>query len=219
MRVEEVITRRGITEVLHFTTNLGLLGMLASGNILSRERLPKEKYLEHVYAPNAAVRRDPAWLDYVNLSVTTINTEFFGHSTRWHEDTKVWWCVVALDPEVLTQDGVVFTTTNNTYSGVARAIGGKGLEAMFAERVPRFVGYVQPHMETLRTAVRPLGTPSSAPTCVQAEVLYPERVRLEHFRHVYVATGEHADVVGSQAAILPGSCDLPVIIQPDVFAS
>ena len=101
MTVEEVIDRRGITEVLHFTTNQGLLGMLASGGILSRERLPKEKYLEHVYKPNAPVRHDSNWLDYVNLSITTINTEFFGHSSRWRQDQEVWWCVVSLDPAVL----------------------------------------------------------------------------------------------------------------------
>jgi hypothetical protein len=224
MTVEEVIDRRGITEVLHFTTNQGLLGMLPSGGILSRERLPKEKYLEHVYKPNAPVRHDSDWLDYVNLSITTINTEFFGHSSRWRQDQEVWWCVVSLEPAVLTHAGVVFATTNNIYSGVQRVAGAGGLEALFAERVTRFKGFLPPWREGQRTAVRSEGMPHSVPTCVQAEVLYPHRVLVEHFRQVYVATGDHADIVGSQAAILlppgvdhPGTAALPVIIRPEVF--
>lgn len=215
MSVADLIEDRGISEVLHFTTNTGLLGMLASGGILSRARLPKEKYLEHVYRPNARVRKDPDWLDYVNLSISRINTEFFEHSSRWHRDRDVWWCVVYLDPVILTHEGVVFATTNNRYTGVQRAIGAEGMEALFAARVKRWTGNV---------VERPDDFPDELTTCHQAEALYPGCVPSEYFRGIYVATGEHADIVETQSEILlpadvdsPGSSELPVHIRPDVF--
>ncbi|HEU0127959.1 MAG TPA: hypothetical protein VFQ48_05060 [Pseudonocardiaceae bacterium] len=40
---------RGITEVLHFTTHRGLLGIFAKEAVLSRERLEADKYIEHIY--------------------------------------------------------------------------------------------------------------------------------------------------------------------------
>lgn len=215
MTVDEVISERGITEALHFTTNTGLLGMLASGAILARQQLPEEKYLEHVYRPNASVRKDPDWLDYVNLSISRINSEFFEHSSRWHRDRDVWWCVVSVDPVILTHDGVVFATTNNMYSGVGRASGATGLEALFAPTVTRWFG---------NQVTRPKDIPTHFTTCHQAEVLYPGSVPSQYFRAVYVATGEHADIVGSQSEILlppdvesPGPSELPVLIRPDVF--
>jgi hypothetical protein len=216
MTISAVIKRREIPEVLHFTTNLGLLGMLAGEKgVLSRQRLPDEKYLEHVYRPNAAVRRDGPWLDYVNLSISHINTEFFGHSERWHEDEAVWWCIVALDPEVLTHDGVLFATTNNMYTSCNRCAGETGLENLFAERVTLWPG---------NTIKRDEGLALCETTCHQAEVLYPQRVLLEHFRHIYVATPRHADIVGSQSEILhptpagpAEASELPIYIRPDAF--
>lgn len=215
MTVSAVIEWREIPEVLHFTTNVGLLGMLAGKGILSRKRLPHQKYLEHVYRPNAAVRRDGPWLDYVNLSISHINHEFFGHSKRWHRDEDVWWCIVALDPEILTHEGVLFTTTNNMYPGCSRCAGEEGLEALFAEEITLWNG---------RTIKRDPGLALCETTCHQAEVLYPERVLLEHFRRIYVATGRHADIVGSQSEILhptppgpTGASDLPIYIRPDAF--
>lgn len=217
MSVADVIAGRGIAEILHFTTNTGLLGMLASGEIQSRERLPKEKYLERVYRPNAKFRKDPAWVDYVNLSISRINTEFFEHTSRWHRDRDVWWCVVAVDPVILTHEGVYFATTNNMYSGVRQRPGEEGLEALFAPRVKRWNNNV---------VERPEGLPAALTTCHQAEVLYPKGVPSEYFRGIYVATGEHADIVGTQSDILlppdvevPGSSELPVHVRPKVFES
>lgn len=75
---------RGISDVVHFTTVSGAVGVLASRAVMSRKRLPEEEYLEHVYRPNSAIRKDQAWLDYVNLSITRINDWMFGTSVRWH---------------------------------------------------------------------------------------------------------------------------------------
>ena len=75
--------------------------MLASGAVKSRLSLPKERYLEHVYRPNADTRKDPSWLDYVNLSIERINDSMFEASARWHIADNNPWVVLAFDVEIL----------------------------------------------------------------------------------------------------------------------
>jgi hypothetical protein len=74
--IQDIIQARQITEVVHFTTHRGLLGALHSRAVKSRMRLPAEVDLKYIYTPNAEYRKDKAWLDYVNLSISRINCEF-----------------------------------------------------------------------------------------------------------------------------------------------
>jgi hypothetical protein len=213
--VAEIVEHRGITEVLHFTTNRGLTGILAKGAVLPRARLPEDKYLEHVYHPNADTRKDKAWLDYVNLSISSINTEFFGHSSRWHAHDDVWWCALAFNPAILSDDGVYFATTNNMYTGCRRALGPDGLEALFGDPVHQYLGHYARRTDDMGDEFT---------TCHQAEALYPGPLSLERLLRVYVATGPHADVAASSCAMLLGSDDasdekrtVPVVIDAEVF--
>ncbi len=213
--IEETITRLGIEEVVHFTTNRGVLGMFASGAILPRSQLPKEKYLEHVYKPNAAERKDPNWTGCNSLSITRVNTDFFGVSRYWHAHTEVWWAVVSIDPVVLTHAGVVFVTTNNIYPSRIRGTGAPGLEAIFADPVLGKFGHEHRRTPEL---------PENCTTDVQAEVLYPGRISTEFIRRVYVLTDQHADIVSSQYDILAQSDDpvdvrpeLPIEVRPEFF--
>ncbi len=57
--IDEFIAARGITEVLHFTTNHGLLGIFARGALLSRDDLTVDELLESVRLLNCAQRKDP----------------------------------------------------------------------------------------------------------------------------------------------------------------
>jgi hypothetical protein len=204
--VADVVTHRGINEVVHFTTNKGLVGILGRGQVLSRQRLPETKYVEHVYEPNADVRRDGPWLDYVNLSISRLNWEFFEHSRRWHIHRHVWWCALVFNPTILEGDGVTFATTNNIYSGCRRGSGFEALEALFAARVVRWAGNV---------VVRGSDMPDHWTTCHQAEVLVPGYVSAAHLRRIIVATDAHADIVHSQCEILLG--DLPIDVDPLAF--
>lgn len=211
------VAKREIAEILHFTTNHGLAGILGAGSVLSRQRLPKSKYLEHVYAPNAAARKDHRYLDYVNLSISRLNTEFFGHSSRWHAQEDLWWCALAFDPSILEHEGVLFTTTNNIYTGCRRGAGVDGLTAMFAPKVERWVG---------NYARRSPDMADSWTTCHQAEVLYPGSLSVADLTAVYVATGPHADIAAATCEILlpvgqknrTGST-VSVIVDPDVFST
>lgn len=206
MSVSEVVARREIEDVLHFTTNKGLAGILYDGNILSRQRLPDAKHVEHVYKPNAKVRRDLAWLDYVNLSISRLNWEYFGHSRRWHSDEDVWWCALVFSADLLLTPGALFTTTNNMYTGCARRADGDGLESLFAPRITRWAG---------AWTDRDVRSPESWTTCHQAEVLIPEAAPLQHLTRIIVATERHADIAWSQCDILLG--DTPITVEPLAF--
>lgn len=194
MTIRDVTETRGIREVLHFTTNKGLGGFLATSWLKSRSRLSEDEYLEHVYSPNCPTRKDADWLDYVNLSVTNINGSLFDISSgKWHVDPGLWWCILSFDPSIMTHDGVYFTTTNNMYTGVRRRIGPVGLESMFSHRIEQWSG---------RTVERATGLPANVPTCHQAEVLYPGQVSVNYLRCVYVTQGGDVDQVAAQCSAL-----------------
>lgn len=205
MTVQEVVERRHIEEVVHFTRHSGLMGALHSGYLKSRQRLPEDAELRFIYEPNAIRRKDQAWLDYVNLSLSQINYGFFEICRdKWHCDEDLWWCVLSFDPVILTHPGVLFATTNNMYTSSQRYEGGEGLERLFSSIVPKWPG------ESARRAV---DCPPCLTTCPQAEALYPEQLSLEFLRRIYVARGEHKDEVHAQLASVKKNVE--VIVAPE----
>lgn len=203
--VLQVVQRRAIREVLHFTTSLGLLGVLGSGLVLSRARLPENRYLEHVFKPNST-RKDVAWLDFVNLSISDINEWMFDRSENWHVSEDLWWACLSFTPAILAEPGVVFTTTNNIYPSVRRSYGAGGLEALFA---PRVIGrYQSVHERAQKT--------DAQPTDRQAEVLFPRQISAEALRAVYVREPEHLDDIEGIFACFP-TAEVPLEVRPDVF--
>lgn len=188
MTVQGEIQDRGISEVLHFTTNRGLVGILHTGTLLSRRRLPKEQYLSYILYTNAATRpeaepnfdKSKDWLDYVNLSVSEINRRFFEVSSKWHLANDVWWVILSFDPVIMTHDGVWFATTNNKYSLCERRQGVQGLRALFAQTVRRLGNW----------RAQRLARSAELTTCEQAEILYPEAVPVAYLRRIYVRTDD-----------------------------
>lgn len=207
MTIESVLASRGIEEIVHFTPHNGLLGMLHSGFVKSRQRLPVELELEHIYTPNAHIRRDVAWLDYVNLSISQINLQFFETSCRWHRATDLWWCILSFDPCILTHTGVYFATTNNMYTSVSRGEGVEALERLFQPRTLLYGSKVVTREECKALNLS---------TCPQAEVLYPHQLSLDYLRTVYVKTGEDQDEVHAQLA-LTGRGGVEVAVAPARF--
>ena len=193
MTLHDVITRRQIVSVLHFTTNRGLVGTLAVGGLLSRHRLAEEHYLEHVLHVNSAHRPEASadfdksenWLDYVNLSISEINTRFLHVSKRWHNNSSVSWCIMDYCTGTMEHDGVFFATTNNSYPLCRRQTGLAGLQALFAGTINRKPGWM-----ALRA-----DRPPHLPTCEQAEVLYPRAISNAFLQRIYVEHAVHQDVV------------------------
>lgn len=208
MSIDQIVRERGIREVLHFTTNKGCLGILAKQALKARKRLAEDKILEFILQVNAEDRsRDVAWHDYVNLSISRINTQFFKASGYRHRDKDIWWCILSFSSEILAHDEVVFTTTNNMYSGVKRAVGEQGFTAVFAPFI------VQWHSSIVK---RPADCPAHMTTCAQAEALYPGEVSTEFLRTIYVADDTHADEVAGQISAV-GHRWVDIIVAPDRF--
>ena len=197
--------KRGIESVVHFTTVKGAIGVLASGAIKSRKRLPQEHYLEHVYEPNAAFRKDTDWLDYVNLSISRINDWMFDSSARWHAHKDNPWVVLVLDPELLGDPGVVFATTNNIYPSCRRQEGLAGFESLFADSVSGKYNRVR-HRS---------GKQPDWPTDRQAEVLYPGEVSCKYLRRMDVQEGHAVDRIHGVLGGLKKT--VPVRHAPEVF--
>ncbi len=205
MTIANFIRKRGIQEVLHFTTNSGLTGMIAQQRILSKSLLHEESYLEHIYKPSCPDRsRDAQYHSYVNLSISRINSSLFGIAEgNWHRDIDGWWCIVSLSTKILEHEGAIFTTTNNIYPSVRRATGLTGIEQMFS---PTVYGKYSEKLER---------TPETLPnvtTCLQAEVLYPNAVPFSFVQRIYFREHIHADAA---KAIFAACSEQPVPCEID----
>ena len=196
---------RGASEVVHFTTTRGAVGVLAARAVQSRARLPEDKYLEHVYRPNAGIRKDEAWLDYVNLSISRINDWMFDASRRWHVADGNPWVVFSFASEILGHAGVVFATTNNIYPACRRAEGLAGFSRLFANSVVGRYG-----VQHDRKGKKP-----AWPTDRQAEVLYPGKLSCEYLQRIDVQQEETVDSIHGMLGGL--GLDVPVRHAPEVF--
>jgi hypothetical protein len=199
----QAAARRGVRQLVHYTTQKGIHGTIASGALLSRAQLNQEEYLALIREP-VWPRRDAPWIDHISLSVSTINDDLFRRS-RSHF-LHLWWAVIAIDPALLDDAGVFFTTTNNIYPAVQRGEGSDGFEAMFAEEVVGRHGAV-------RTRA---GLPDDQPTDRAAEVLYPQRLETSSIQVIYVMEPSHRRMVLGWCAALDHQ-DIAVEVRPDVF--
>jgi hypothetical protein len=205
--VAEWALERGITEVLHYTTSRGVLGMLASSALKSRQRLPEDDYLEHVWVAACPVRYDTAWLDYVNLSITDINSALYTIAAgKWHQG-EYWWGVLSFTPDILDHKGVYFATTNNMYPAARRGEGLEAFQALFAEEVAGKYG---------RIGRRGDGFPPERPTDPQAEVLYPGELSTKYLQRIYVSDILSRRTIRAQCEAV-GHPEVEIVVRADVF--
>ncbi len=185
MKNSQQFGSRGVTEILHFTTDSGAIGVLKTRALIPRAQLPKEEQLEYILKPNCDVRKDAPWTNHNSLSVSKINTQFFRFSQREHGVSKdLWWCILAFHPDILAHPDVVFSTGNNTWPRSLKGKGVDGFAQMFADPVPgRYDTWVR----------RQMGMPDSLPTSIEAEVLYPGRLAIDHLTRTYFLTQDNAD--------------------------
>jgi hypothetical protein len=214
------VARRGITTLRHFTTNAGVTGVLATGELRSRRLLTHDKYLDRIFYPNCETRIDPRWTGHVSISFTNINDSFFAicsGQANWHRDLDGFWAVLDISPTILGDDDVWFATTNLRYSNVSVNNGLAGLEALFAETVNPF----RPIIE--RRALHRYGLADNQPTDAQAEALYPDAVPTKHLTAISVRTAEDAASVSSQVGYFAGLGfdvgHIEVRVDPAVFTS
>lgn len=208
--VEQIVEERGIKEILHFTTNHGILGILATNALLPNSKLKEEDTLAFIFKQNSATRRerDRVWLDYVNLSVTKLNQSFYDYSENRHKDSDIFWAILSFSPKILSNEGVYFTTTNNIYPSCRRGVGTSGLEAMFNNPVEGYYQQMYPRTDEHQ---------DSWTTCEQAEVLYPNSLSLEFLDCIYVKDDASKHGVMAQMAAL--NKKFSVIVAPEKFTT
>jgi hypothetical protein len=209
MSISDVAADLGIVELVHFTTNHGCLGTLYTSALKSRARLEGDRMVEYLFKPNAQLRKDVDHLDMVNFSIGHINSHFFRISSQnWHQQDDIFWVILSFDPEIAGHPGVIFSTTNNMYTGVQRAVGTEGFMALFAHTITRWAGNVIRRRPELDRGL---------PTCEQAEALYPGEVSTKFLRRIYTRSeAERAEVIGFLKATWHDEVD--VIVAPERFA-
>jgi len=210
--INQIIDTRNINEILHFTTSNGLLGVMSTGSLLAHSELSSEQRLSHILQINCPDRsRDSAWHSYVNLSISRVNGSFFSIArNRWHAAKDIYWCILSFDPEILTHENVIFSTTNNAYDATLRNKGSEGLENLFSPAIRLFPTKITRRMD---------GTLSHHTTCNQAEVLYPIAVPLSYLKRVYVPSEDILHEAQAQIAVCaPDLADMiELMVAPELF--
>lgn len=203
-RILEELARRGITQAVHFTTRRGLVGIFSTGLLQARQHLSTDDYLEHIYRPNAHIRREgKEYFRYVNLSLTQPNQRFFGISQGWHaSEDDLFWAVLHLDARIAAHPGVLFAPGNMAYDGIHPKGGHVGLVDLFADPYNDGFG---------RRKRRAPGRASNLPSNPQAEVLYPDRIPTSYVDGVVVASEEDAASVHAIVGVV-GHPEVEVIV-------
>lgn len=201
MSITDKINRKGINEVLHFTLDNNLIGIIANGCLLSRSELDKKELeyqsLEFVNDIIWTDRnRDAEWTDHINLSIESVN-QFLLDRARANNSNHNWF-ILSFDPEILTHNEVHFTTTNNAYIPyVKRNKGCEGFELPFIENYKDRLGNMHSRKRTLGV---------NFPTSQQAEALYPKKLTLDKMSKIYVENEvgfRHATNALSSSSFLP----------------
>jgi hypothetical protein len=185
--VSERARERGVREILHYTSNKGLMGCVMKGAVLSRERVEADPDVAFIFE-GVWERKDHAWLDYISLSVARINLDLFCRSRNNFPER--WWAILSFSPDILDDEGVWFTTTNNVYEDCCeRGQGLTGFEAMYGSLIEW--GYYG--SRKLRSAAHQ----DAWPTDRAAEVLYPGTIPLAYLQTVYVPGQKHRRMVNA----------------------
>ncbi len=210
MSINRAAIEKGINEIIHFTTNAGLLGILTEEAILSNAELKESDTLAFIFWQNSEQRkeRNQKWLNYVNLSVSKLNQEFFSYSEYRHSGEQLFWVILSFSTQLLDDAGIYFATTNNIYPSCIR---GEGIDAFNGMFAPSIEGKFQKTFNRTSTHL------SSWTTCEQAEILYPNSVPLRYLQKIYVRD------VGSRRAVMAQLMALDktfeVCIAPEKFTT
>jgi hypothetical protein len=208
MTIENLAIKKNVNEIIHFTTNEGLIGILHSEMLLPNAKLKMENTLEFIFSQNSEARKESnsRWLNYVNFSVSKVNGEFFSYSRNRRRNNDIFWVILSFSTRILNHQGVIFTTTNNIYPSCRRTEGPVGFEEMFLASIE---GKYQ------KIISRTLQHLSSWTTCEQAEILYPEGCPISYLLKIYVKNEDEKHSVKGILAALSKDCD--VYVAPEKF--
>jgi hypothetical protein len=203
MSVSDCARDRGISEIVHYTSERGVMGTIMKKALLSRQGVEEDDEVDFIFE-GIWERKDPDWVNHISLSVSRVNLDLFHRSRENFPD--YWWAIFSFGPEILDDSDVWFTTTNNVYEPCRRGQGVEGFQSIFEEPIP----WGHHGSKKWRSA----GMPDAWPTDRAAEVLYPASIGLEHLQKIYVPGKQHRRLVRAWSEIY-GAGDLPIEIGLD----
>jgi hypothetical protein len=210
MNIDQCLDERGVSKVLHFTTNLGIVGIINNGGIISRKALGTSEKANYIKLLNCPTWKTPDWEDHISLSIERINKGFWAKSVGWHEKEPLFWVILEIDPSVLSHPGLSFSTTNSAYDTAIIEPGTAGLVKLYGHTVldRNWNGHQY-------KSQRHAGMPSAEPTSVQAEVLYPKSLPVSFIRWIHARTEEDANNLAGYTYAL--NSDLEIKVSPSMF--
>ena len=162
--IQEIINKRDIRELIHFTRVKNLKSILSNG-ILPRKELD-EKKIEYVF--NDEKRLD-GWVNASCISVTKINPFLIQKFNERYNLKNSDWFQIKIKPSILTENECIFCDTNaasttfDPYRNDMEKLNGLkswiAFDAMFKNKV----------YQSQRTIVRINQEPNET-TCAQAEI-------------------------------------------------
>ncbi|MHA2879109.1 DarT ssDNA thymidine ADP-ribosyltransferase family protein [Vibrio campbellii] len=183
MTVQEVIERRCLTSLYHFTTIENYMSILERGFIYSRYKVEELSLLnDGFYTADFVDSMDQQRLDglrdYINLSLSRPNWYLLEKYKKRAELSHFDWCILEIDLAPMLNEKTLYSVCNAA-SSTARKYGVKtgaaGLEDLFRSEVC-----------TPRNTYTRRGIPVHFTTDIQAEVLVFEQISIEHIRHAYL---------------------------------
>lgn len=216
--LEDECRSRGISQLVHFTASMNLLGILEQMAILSRRRLATVDaecpglHLMDYLTVNDSHRFD-GLLDYISLSVQHPNTYllelFRERSPEWVDS----WSVICLAPKCMWLGESLFSIGNaasahSKQQGIRSSV--DAFRAMFKSRV------VVRTSKTERVLTRQ-GLPHRFPTDVQAEVLIRSSIPVEEIQRICFETERELRHWRGALAVMGFSGMLPLAVDPSLF--
>ena len=215
MAIRGVVTDRGITRVVHFTSFPGLVGILSLGKVISRNAMELYKSknpnsnLCYCFDCNDSGRWDMK-LDYINMSVEHINAKLLWKFQKDDSGTeRNPWCILEFSPLCLEMDGVLFSISNAASNFVRKCGVGKGvfgLQRMFYQSLCQSFALSESDLALLKEKYQLLALersttiPMNYPTDEQAEVLIPKELSVNLLCGIVFQTEEDKNYVLSYLA-------------------
>ena len=175
-KFQDVIEKRGIECLIHFTTTSNLSSILENRELMSRKILESNDLAFDIIDPN---RYDDI-KQYINLSLSGPNTEMFKAKRRDYKDRN--WCVLKIDPKHIYDRETRFSYHNAAHTvklqdGISGDL--SQFKKLFKQKLDITNSYGTLNVVTRDTQLLP-----KYPTCVQAEILVKDSIPLESILEV-----------------------------------
>lgn len=196
---------KGVTRLCHFTSVRNLIHIAKeSVGILSTQALRDAESL--VLNATDELRLDGK-LDHICCSIQYPNLHYW-EKIKDKDKNFDEWVILALKPELLGLDQVLFCPRNAASKSGANLRGGfDGFEALFASQVTGAGG---------RIFQRTISRLSCCPTDDQAEVLIPSPIKIDAILQVIVPTEEQAKILHVRLR-LAQACQFEFAVAPLLF--